>query len=91
MSKYVHVAERGKYAEQYRAGTNLVLLAPDVAAAFPNDGLSAGAALGDAAGVDPGCPRRRGQKPTDDNGHASSSEYNATIPARRCCPCSTGG
>ena len=26
---------RGKYAERYRAGTNLVLLAPDVAAAFP--------------------------------------------------------
>lgn len=28
---------RGKYAERYRAGTNLALLAPDVAAAFPND------------------------------------------------------
>ena len=28
---------RGKYAERYRAGTNLVLLAPDVANAFPND------------------------------------------------------
>jgi len=27
---------RGKYADRYRAGTNLVLLAPDVAAAFPN-------------------------------------------------------
>lgn len=26
---------RGKYAERYRTGTNLVLLAPDVAAAFP--------------------------------------------------------
>ena len=26
---------RGKYAAQYSAGTNLVLLAPDVAAAFP--------------------------------------------------------
>jgi hypothetical protein len=25
---------RGKYAEKYRAGTNLVLLAPDVASAF---------------------------------------------------------
>lgn len=25
---------RGKYAERYSAGTNLVLLAPDVAAAF---------------------------------------------------------
>ncbi len=28
---------RGKYVEQYRAGTNLVLLDPDVAQAFPND------------------------------------------------------
>ena len=28
---------RGKYAERYKAGTNLVLLAPDVAQAFPND------------------------------------------------------
>jgi len=27
---------RGKYAHQYRAGTNLVLLEPDVAKAFPN-------------------------------------------------------
>ena len=25
---------RGKYADQYREGTNLVLLAPDVAAVF---------------------------------------------------------
>ncbi len=28
---------RGKYAERYRAGTNLVLLAPDVARAFPDE------------------------------------------------------
>lgn len=28
---------RGKYAAQYRAGTNLVLLAPDVAKAFSNN------------------------------------------------------
>ncbi len=27
---------RGKYAERFKAGTNLVPLAPDVAAAFPN-------------------------------------------------------
>jgi hypothetical protein len=26
----------GKYAARYRAGTNLILLAPDVAAAFPD-------------------------------------------------------
>ena len=28
---------RGKYAQQYAAGTNIVCLAPDVAAAFPNE------------------------------------------------------
>ena len=27
---------RGKYVERYRAGTNVVLLDPDVAAAFPD-------------------------------------------------------
>ena len=27
---------RGKYAERYKKGTNLVLLAPDVARAFPD-------------------------------------------------------
>ena len=29
-------AVRGKYAERYKAGTNLVLLQPDVAEAFPD-------------------------------------------------------
>jgi len=28
---------RGKYAKQYREGTNLVLLEPEVAKAFPNE------------------------------------------------------
>ncbi len=28
---------KGKYVERYRAGTNLVLLDPDVAQAFPTD------------------------------------------------------
>ena len=28
---------RGKYCEEYKNGTNLVLLNPDVAAAFPDD------------------------------------------------------
>lgn len=28
---------RGKYVERYRAGTNLALLSPDVAEAFPTD------------------------------------------------------
>jgi hypothetical protein len=30
-------ATRGKYASRYEAGTNIVLLEPDVAAAFPDD------------------------------------------------------
>jgi hypothetical protein len=30
-------AVRGKYAERYKAGTNLVLLDSDVAQAFPTD------------------------------------------------------
>jgi hypothetical protein len=28
---------KGKYVERYRAGTNLVLLDPDIAKAFPTD------------------------------------------------------
>ncbi len=28
---------RGKYAERYRAGTNLILLSPDVAKYFPDE------------------------------------------------------
>jgi hypothetical protein len=28
---------RGKYAKKYRKGTNLILLEPDVAKAFPNE------------------------------------------------------
>lgn len=28
--------ERGKYAKRYAQGTNLVVLDPDIAAAFPN-------------------------------------------------------
>jgi len=28
---------KGKYVERYRAGTNLVLLEPDIAQAFPTD------------------------------------------------------
>lgn len=30
-------AVRGKYAERFQSGTNLVRLAPDVAAAFPDE------------------------------------------------------
>ena len=28
---------RGKYARRYKAGSNIIVLAPDVAAAFPNE------------------------------------------------------
>jgi hypothetical protein len=35
-SALIRGGARGKYAKRYRAGTNLVWLAPDVAAAFPN-------------------------------------------------------
>jgi hypothetical protein len=31
------VGVRGKYLESYRSGTNLVLLSPDVAKAFPTE------------------------------------------------------
>jgi len=37
LSKLLKDGVRGKYAERYKAGTNLVLLAPDVAQAFPSD------------------------------------------------------
>ncbi|MCE7985590.1 MAG: hypothetical protein DYG89_30815 [Caldilinea sp. CFX5] len=37
LSQLLKHAVRGKYAAQYKAGTNLVLLAPDVAAAFPDE------------------------------------------------------
>ena len=36
---------RGKYAKRYQAGTNLILLAPDVAKAFANDAGAINAAL----------------------------------------------
>jgi hypothetical protein len=36
---------RGKYAARYRAGTHLVLLAPDVADAFANDEAAVNEAL----------------------------------------------
>ena len=37
LRKLLKGGARGKYAERYRAGTNLVLLEPDVAKAFPNE------------------------------------------------------
>ncbi len=44
MSELLPGAVRGKYAKRYKAGTNLVLLDPDVALAFP-DAKSVNAAL----------------------------------------------
>lgn len=35
LKKLLQGAGRGKYAKRYAEGTNLVLLAPDVVAAFP--------------------------------------------------------
>ena len=37
LSKLLKDGVRGKYAERYKVGTNLVLLAPDVMQAFPTD------------------------------------------------------
>ena len=37
MSELLKGGVRGKYAYRYRQGTNLVLLAPDVAAVFPDE------------------------------------------------------
>jgi hypothetical protein len=35
LSELLKTGVQGKYAQRYREGTNLVLLAPDVAEAFP--------------------------------------------------------
>lgn len=37
LSKLIREGVRGKYAGRYREGTNLVLLAPDVAGVFPDE------------------------------------------------------
>jgi hypothetical protein len=37
LKKLLQGSARGKYVERYRAGTNLVLLEPDVARAFPDE------------------------------------------------------
>ena len=37
LSELLKEGVRGKYADRYREGTNLVLLAPDVAAVFPDE------------------------------------------------------
>ena len=54
---------RGKYAARYREGTNVVVLAPDVAARFPDSagvkrGLRALAEVADAAAGKPRSRRR---------------------------------
>jgi hypothetical protein len=37
LSELLSGGVRGKYAERFKEGTNLVLLAPDVAAGFPDE------------------------------------------------------
>jgi hypothetical protein len=37
LSELLKGGVRGKYADRYREGSNLVLLAPDVAAVFPDE------------------------------------------------------
>jgi hypothetical protein len=37
LAKVLKGGVQGKYAERYREGTNLALLAPDVAESFPTD------------------------------------------------------
>ena len=37
LSELLEGGVRGKHADRYREGTNLVLLAPDVAAVFPDE------------------------------------------------------
>jgi len=37
MKSLLKGAVRAKYAQRYREGTNLILLEPDVAQAFPNE------------------------------------------------------
>jgi hypothetical protein len=37
LSELLRGGVRGKYADRYREGTNLVLLAPDVAEVFPDE------------------------------------------------------
>ena len=45
LRKLLKSGVRRKYAERYRSGTNLVLLAPDVAKAFKNDAEAVNEAL----------------------------------------------
>jgi hypothetical protein len=37
LAELLRAGVRGKYAERYRQGTNVVVLAPDVAQAFPTE------------------------------------------------------
>ena len=37
LSEFLSKGVRGKYASRYHSGTNLILLAPDVAKSFPDD------------------------------------------------------
>ncbi|RMF28023.1 MAG: hypothetical protein D6759_16595 [Chloroflexi bacterium] len=69
LSQLLKGGVRGKYVERYRAGTNLVRLAPDVARAFPTE-----EAVNEAlrlvlkmAQIPVGVPPRRPEPPTEKN------------------------
>ena len=55
---------RGKYAQRYREGTNLALLDPDVARAFPDD-ESVNEALRLLMSIAKTSAKRRGQAKSD--------------------------
>jgi hypothetical protein len=53
LTKLLKGGVRGKYADRYRASTNVVVLAPDVAQAFPTEeAVECCPALGQAPGAD---------------------------------------
>lgn len=63
LKKLLKDGVRGKYVARYRAGTNLALLAPDVARAFPDDeAVNEALRLVIQIGQIQMSPRRRGSK-----------------------------
>lgn len=74
---------RGKYYRRATAGTNLVLIAPDLAKAFPDtDSVNrALRTLLEAATAATGAARRRGQKP-DERPHRTAKRRRHPAPSR---------
>lgn len=73
---------RGKYFRRYHAGTNVAILEPDVAAAFPSDeavNLALRAILGAARQLVVGrTVRRKASKPPKDAGGVAESPQPST-------------